>query len=263
MSGTANAAAFGAVQSPSISPPANVVDDLIQAVAQRACDAANSTLQPLHSASAISEIALGPRIANPISETSIKVADRPSLFRRATRRTLRFAFVLFLGVAFTLAWQSYGETAKHMVVTWAPQLGPWISLHESAGPSIQPHAAGVPSAMPVQEASSQEATAVPDAVRQSTPPTPTSSEASLQQLEEIAQDVTTARQSIERLAAAQAEMASAIAKLQAAQLQTDQKLAAPAPRPNAARVAKPAAPAVPRISSQNQPPFQGVLDPVH
>jgi hypothetical protein len=262
MSGTANAAAFGAVQSPSISPPANVVDDLIQAVAQRACDAANSTLQPLHSASAISEIALGPRIANPISETSIKVADRPSLFRRATRRTLRFAFVLFLGVALTLAWQSYGETAKHMVVTWAPQLGPWIPFHESSGPSIQLPAAEV-RAMPVQEASSEEATAVPDAVRQSAALTPTSSEADLQQLEEIARDVSAARQSIERLAAAQAEMASAIAKLQAAQLQTDQKLAAPAPRPNAARVAKPAAPAVPRISSQNQPPFQGVLDPVH
>jgi hypothetical protein len=117
--------------------------------------------------------------------------------------------------------------------------------------------------MPVQEAPNQEVKAVPDAVRQSTPPTPTASEANLQQLEEIARDVSAARQSIERLAAVQEEMASAITRLQAGQPQTDQKLAPPTTRPTAARVPKPASPAIPRISSQNQPPLQGVLDPVH
>lgn len=262
MSGTTNGAQFEAAQTPAIAP-ANDADDLIQAVAQRARDAANATLQLQHSGKAISEIAVGPRIANSVSELGPSVADRPSLVRRVARRMLRFAFVLFLGVASTLAWQSYGETARQMMVTWAPQLGPWIQLYQSAGPSIQPPAAAVPSALPVQEASSEEATAVPDAIRQRATPTPTTSEANLQQLEEIARDVTAARQSIERLVAAQEEMASAIAGLQAAHLQIDQKVVPPTPRPTAARVPKPASPAVPRISSQNQPPLQGVLDPVH
>lgn len=203
MSNTTNGAQLEAVKSPSMKPTASEGEDIIQAVAQRARDAANSTLRPLHPESTIPEIAVGPRIANPVSETSSRVADRPSLLRRATRRTLRFAFVLILGVASTLGWQSYGETAKHMVVTWAPQLRPWIPLHELAGPSIPPPVAEVPSAMPVQEALSREATAVPDAVRQSTPPTPTASEANFQQLEEIARDISAARQSIERLAAVQ------------------------------------------------------------
>jgi hypothetical protein len=99
-----------------------------------------------------------------------------------------------------------------------------------------------------------EATASPDAVRPSTAPSPIFG-ANLQQLEDIARDMLSARQSIERLAAAQEEMASAIAKLQAAQLQTEQKLAATTARPAAARVPKPIPPTVPRINSQNLTPF--------
>ena len=263
MSNTKNDAQLEAVKSPSIKPTASEGEDIIQAVAQRARDAANSTLRPLHPASTIPEIAVGPRIANPVSETSSRVADRPSLLRRATRRTLRFAFVLILGVACTLAWQSYGETAKHMVVTWAPQLGPWITLQQSAHSLIESPAAEMPSAPPPQEAASEEATAVPDLVRQSVPPSPPISEASFQQLEAIAQNIAVMRQSIERVDAGQQEMASAIAKLQAAQQQIDQKFSAPTARPAAPRAPKPAPSLVPRTSSQSIPPSQGVLDPVH
>src|SRR4051812_18002561 len=116
MSGTTNGARFEAPQTPAITP-ANNADDLIQAVAQRAHDAANETLRPRQSGRANSEIAVGPRIADPVSELGLSVTAKPSLARRAARRMLRFAFVLFLGVASTLAWQAYGETAKHMVVT--------------------------------------------------------------------------------------------------------------------------------------------------
>src|SRR3954470_13253177 len=100
MSSATNDARFEVAESAPIAPPATEVDGLVQAVAERARHAANSVLTTQHSGSAVSEIALGPRIANP---ESFRVADRRSLLRRATRRTLRFALVLFLGVAFTLA----------------------------------------------------------------------------------------------------------------------------------------------------------------
>jgi hypothetical protein len=58
-------------------------------------------------------------------------------------------------------------------------------------------------------------------------------------------------------------MASAIAKLQAAQPQTDQKVAPPTARPAATRVPMPAPPPTSRTNSQTLPSTQGVLDPVH
>jgi len=55
-------------------------------------------------------------------------SDRPSLGTRAARALARFLIAAFIGVAATLAWQSYGEAAKQMTASWAQQLGWSISL---------------------------------------------------------------------------------------------------------------------------------------
>ncbi len=49
--------------------------------------------------------------------------DRPSRTRRASRALVRYLIAIWIGVAGTLAWQSYGEAAKQMIAANAPELG--------------------------------------------------------------------------------------------------------------------------------------------
>ena len=50
---------------------------------------------------------------------------RPSRRGRASRAVARFLITLCIGVAATLALQSYGDTARQMVANWYPQLS-WL-----------------------------------------------------------------------------------------------------------------------------------------
>jgi hypothetical protein len=43
--------------------------------------------------------------------------------RRRSRGIVRYLVAMGIGVAATLAWQTYGETAKQMIATKAPELG--------------------------------------------------------------------------------------------------------------------------------------------
>ena len=52
-------------------------------------------------------------------------ADRPSIGRRMFRILTRFSITILIGIGATLAWQSYGDEAKEMVVARAPSLG-WL-----------------------------------------------------------------------------------------------------------------------------------------
>ena len=79
-----------------------------------------------------SEIFAGLRVAEPSLDATLHPADlkndrfpsdRPSLSKRASRALARFLIAAFIGVAATLAWQSYGEAAKQMIASWAPQFG--------------------------------------------------------------------------------------------------------------------------------------------
>jgi hypothetical protein len=45
------------------------------------------------------------------------------LKRRGSRRFTRYLVAILIGVAATLAWQSYGAATKRMIATWAPELG--------------------------------------------------------------------------------------------------------------------------------------------
>ena len=132
----------------------------------------------------------------------------PSLGKRASRGLVRFLIVFSIGVGTTLAWQWYGDAARAMIATSWPQLA-----------SLAPETASVLQAAPEQTAAAPQATASPE----------------LQQLKEIPAALASLRQSMDRLAGSQQQIAGTIAKL------GTQKPASP-PRPAPAPAPKPLTP---------------------
>jgi len=139
-------------------------------------------------------------------------SDRPSITRRIIRALGRFSVAVLIGVGATLAWQYYGG---EMVRAWAPSLG-WLLPASPPGPAV------------------------------------TSTELQ-QQLKPIAIDLALVRRSEEQFAAnqdqlarKQDQMAQAIATLQAAEQDINQKilsLAPPAPKATNVPPPKPLQPA--------------------
>jgi ABC-type transporter Mla subunit MlaD len=128
-----------------------------------------------------------------------------------------------MGVAATLAWQSYGEAAREMIASAYPQLG-WLAPQTAAAETI------------------------PETIPQTTPTAAPQSE----DLKSILDRLSAVRESVDQLAAQiaanQQKMASDIAELKAAEQGIFDKVSsAPPPRP-AAPARKPAA------APQAQPP---------
>jgi hypothetical protein len=170
----------------------------------------------------------------------------PSFGRRATRVLARFLIAAFIGVAATLAWQSSGEDAKHIIANWAQQQLGWSISLSTTNPPPRPEIDPVPPSSPAVQASAQ-----------ITPETPPAS-ADVQQLEAIARGLASVQQSVERLATGQEEMARNIARLEAAEQDVRQRVLAPsakstaAPARNPAQTPPPAKPA-PRVSAASPP----------
>src|SRR5262245_13796435 len=147
---------------------------------------------------------------------------RPSLRRRASRALVRYLIAAGIGVAATLAWQSYHEMATQMVASWAAQHGwlpAWLSYAEpaktdpAAGPKIT--------------------------AERPSPPAPTVPSSDLQAFDAIALSLAAVRQRVEQLATTQEEMASDIAKLQAAEQDIRRKIPVAAPGSAPAPASKP------------------------
>src|ERR1700732_3937545 len=64
-------------------------------------------------------------------------SKRPSLGRRASRDLARFLITFCIGVAATLAWQSYGDAAREMIANSSPQLG-WVAPAAAAPGAARP-----------------------------------------------------------------------------------------------------------------------------
>jgi len=187
-----------------------------------------------------SDFSAGLRVTEPPFEATLRPAgvdndqvpsDRPSLGRRAVRSFARFLLAVCIGVAATLAWQSYGEAAKQMIASWAPQLGWSLSLpvtNPSPGTEI---AAKQPSPRAVQAAA---ADAAPASLDQPAPAAP-----SPEAVQQLARDLATVREGVEQLTASQKQMASNIAKLEAAEQEVRHKISAPPPRSAPAPARKP------------------------
>jgi hypothetical protein len=74
------------------------------------------------------------------TDVLVEPADRrskqPSLVKRVSHGLARFLIIFCIGVAATLAWQSYGNAAREMIANSSPQLG-WLVPSASASPERQ------------------------------------------------------------------------------------------------------------------------------
>jgi predicted lysophospholipase L1 biosynthesis ABC-type transport system permease subunit len=53
-------------------------------------------------------------------------SKRPSFVKRVSRSLVRFLIIFCIGVAATLAWESFGDEARKMIANSSPQLG-WLA----------------------------------------------------------------------------------------------------------------------------------------
>jgi hypothetical protein len=175
-----------------------------------------------------SEFSAGRRATKPSTDPSLQPVDlslqaadlknwfpseRPSLGNRASRALARFLITFCIGVAATLAWQSYGDAAREMIASAFPQLG-WLA----------------PQAAPV-------ARTAPDVIAPTAPAVPSPDQ---QQLDAMSLGLAAVRQSVDQLAAGQEQMTRDITKLQTAAQDILDKISAPPPRPAGAAAHKPA-----------------------
>ncbi len=122
--------------------------------------------------------------------------DRPSVGRRIFRGLTRFFIAILIGVGGTLAWQSYGDVAREMVIVRAPTLAWLLSVSTTSSAALA-----------------------------ATSPDP------MQQLEPLASNLDVVRRSVEELAAKQDQMVQSIATLQAVEEDIRQKMSSTPPFP--------------------------------
>ena len=168
-----------------------------------------------------------------------QITDRSSRRRPASRRFRRYLVAICVGVAGTLAWQSYGEATKQIIAKGAPELGSSPEAKQMIATSIQWLGWTKPPAGPENIA--------PETVANISkqPATP-----SLQQVQEIHADIAALRQTLERelahmreavmqLSASQELIGREVADLQATYQEILKTNAAPPPQPPAAAARKP------------------------
>jgi hypothetical protein len=129
------------------------------------------------------------------------------------RSLARFSIAVLIGVGATLAWQSYGDTAREMLSTQVPSLS-WLSVSTTTP-------------TPDAEGSAQKPAVSQSApIAQTAPPAAAATTSEFTQLEPIAHDLAAMRRSLEQLAAKQEQMAQNIAAMQAAEQDIRKKMQA-------------------------------------
>jgi hypothetical protein len=119
-------------------------------------------------------------------------SGRPSLQRRSQRALTRFLITFCIGVAATLAWQSYGDAARDIIASSYPQLS-WSAPR------------------PAPTAQNASDVIAPTASAAASPDQP--------QLSAMSLDVDAVRQSLDEIGASQEEMARSINRLTTGQEQ--------------------------------------------
>jgi hypothetical protein len=148
----------------------------------------------------------------PAAVNSVQVpGDRPSIGRRAVRAFTRFLLTACIGGA-GVAWQFYGDAAKRMIASWAPQFVLTSSPPlENPGPPKQPSPptfqAGDANVAPPQPAFSGS-----DRIGSVAPTAAALSPESAQLLQSMARDLASVGQEIERLKANQQQISRDVAK---------------------------------------------------
>jgi hypothetical protein len=169
---------------------------------------------------------------------------QPTLRKRASRALARFLIAFCIGVATTLAWQSYGDAAREMIANSSPQLG-WLA------PRAEPVAQNTPETIALVAPAApsldqQQLSAISldlDAVRQGIDKIA----AGIAAIQERSADRIATEQiarSVAQLTAGQEQMTREITKLQAVEQYVLYKNSEPSPRPAPAPARNP----VPRPS---------------
>ena len=171
--------------------------------------------------------------------------------KRSSRGATRYLLAICIGVAATLAWQSYGEAAKQMFAAKAPELGWSPETRQMIANWVGQLGWTKPPATP-------ESTA---AVSPSVPVAPSIDPAEVHQ---IAMDLTALRQTVAQITAGQDQMAREVDRRAADQEILVKIPAPPAPPPNAAAPAVAGRPAPggasPSENTQNTSPTSAGLE---
>ncbi len=155
------------------------------------------------------------------------VAIENAMKKRGSRRFRRYLVAIVIGVAATLAWQSYGESAKQIIATRAQQLGWSPEAKQMIATSIQWIGWTKPPAGPEKQA---------PPVAQTALTTPSLDPGQVQQM---TQNLATLRQTVEQLAGGQDQMARETARLEAAVAELIAKIPEPPAQPSVAPARKP------------------------
>src|ERR1700720_3880184 len=146
------------------------------------------------------------------------VAIENAMKKRGSRRFGRYLVAILIGVVATLAWQSYGESAKQIIATRAPELGWSPEAKQTIATSIQWIGWTKPPAGPEKQVAP---------VAQTAPTTPSLDPGQVQQ------NFAAMRGAVQELAAGQNQVAHEIAMLQSAVMEILEKMPAPPPQPPA------------------------------
>jgi hypothetical protein len=141
--------------------------------------------------------------------------------RRASRAFARYLVAICIGVAGTLAWQSYGDATKQIVATRAPELGwspeakqmiaGWVQqLGWTKSPAGSENTAVRPSVLETPQAAAVAQT-VPEMVAPKAPAAPSLDP---EQVQQMTQGLAALREIVLHLAAGQDRMAREIARLE-------------------------------------------------
>src|SRR5215831_11803593 len=155
------------------------------------------------------------------------LAIENELKKRGSRRPrgFRYLVAILIGIATALAWQSYGESAKQIIATRAPDLGWSPEVKQMIATSIQ--WIGWTSAGPEKQAPPVVQTA---STTPSLDPGP---------VEQMTHNLAALRQIVELLAGGQDQMARQIARLEAAVAELTAKIPEPPAQPSVAPARKP------------------------
>lgn len=208
----------------------------------------------------------------PAAVNNVQVlGDRRWIGSRPVRAFTGFLLTACIGGA-GVAWQSYGDAAKEIIARWAPQLGltSWLPL-EKLGLSAQPAPPAVAPA--AAEAAPPQAAALAQTAPEATAPTAAAlTPESTQLLQSMARDLANVGQemeqlkaSVEQLKASQQQMSRDVAKVSEAKASEQNlrpRIAAPPPRPVAARARRPMPPYAPPQAAAAAPLPQPVAPSV-
>jgi hypothetical protein len=199
-----------------------------------------------------------PAVRPPALENDPFPNGKPSLRKRASRALARFLITFCIGVAATLAWQSYGDAARELIVNSYPQLG-WLAPQAAPTAHSAPGIVGL-AAQAAPSPDQQRLNAISldlEAIRQNVDRIATSRDQITRSVDRIAPSIVAGQEqmtrsvdrnaasqeqiarSVDQLTAGQERMTHEITKLQAVEQYVLYKNSEPPPRPAPAPVRNP------------------------